>query len=366
MKRFIIVGCLLLAGIMAGIFYYSGEHTEAPPLQKVGVVMMGEKDDSSWNISHVEGLDKVTRDSGVPVVWREGVELWDAPQVMEELIGEGCRVIIVTSWELEDATLQEAAKYPRVSFLQARSQKEGPNILCYTGRFYQMNYLCGLAAGAYAKSGAIGYVSSVPNPESIRAVDAFAIGVRKVNPEAKVYLRYAGSWTSDSLVGMAAGQLMRDHPEIQVLAGQAGSDGYLEVARQKGIKAIGCNIDQSKKFPETVVTAPLWHWEVIYGKALRETAYARVSSRSYLGGVDSGLFSFLRTPLLHVKMGEGETLESFMEGERQRIVAGYFDAFYGPLRDNQGQLRVPQGENLSDDVLFGSLDWYAEGVQLDD
>ena len=55
-----------------------------------------------------------------------------------------------------------------------------------------------------------------------------------------------------------------------------------------------------------------------------------------------------------------------MEGERQRIVAGYFDAFYGPLRDNTGQLRVPQGENLSDDVLFGSLDWYAEGVQLDD
>lgn len=366
MKRFIIVGCLLLAGIMAGIFYYSGEHTEAPPLQKVGVVMMGGRDDSSWNISHVEGLDKVTRDSGVPVVWRDGVELWDAPQVMEELIGEGCRVIIVTRRELEDATLQMAAAYPRLSFLQARSQKEAPNVLCYTGRFYQMNYLCGLAAGAYAKSGAIGYVSSVPNPENIRAVDAFAIGVRKVNPEAKVYLRYAGSWTDDSLVGTAARQLMANHPEIQVLAGQAGDEGYIEVAREKGIKAIGCNIDQSAEFPETVLTAPLWHWEVVYGRALKETAYARVSSRSYLGDADSGLFSFLRTPLLQVEMEDGETLESFMDNERQRISAGYFDAFYGPLRDNQGLLRVPAGENLSDDVLFSSLDWYAEGVQLDD
>lgn len=366
MKKFIIVGCLLLAGIMAGIFYYSSERRPAPPQQKVGVVMMGSRDGSSWNASHVEGLDKVVKESGVPVVWRDEVNAWDAPQVMEGLIGEGCRVIIVTSWELEDATLQEAEDHPRISFLQARSQKEGQNILCYTGRFYQMNYLCGLAAGIYAKSGAIGYVSSVANPESIRAVDAFAIGVRKVNPAAKVYLRYAKSWTGNAEVRATAARLMQEHPDIEVLAGQAGSDGYIEVARDKGIKAIGCNVDQSGKYPGTVITAPIWHWEVVYAQALKETAYARVSSRSYLGGVDSGLYSFLRTPLLQMKLESGESLESFMEGERQRIVAGYFDAFYGPLRDNKGQLRVPKGENLSDDVLFGSLDWYAEGVQLDD
>ncbi len=43
---------------------------------------------------------------------------------------------------------------------------------------------------------------------------------------------------------------------------------------------------------------------------------------------------------------------------------GEEDVFYGPLRDREGNKRVPAGENLSDDELFQRLNWYVEGVEL--
>lgn len=366
MKRFLAFVCVLLVCIVGGVFYYSERPLPPPPPQKVGVLMMGSRENSSWNEAQARGIEKTAEERGAVVVWRYNVVPSEAGSTVEKLIEDGCRIIVGTAPEFDTIIHQMALQYPKVSFMQAGSQQEANNLLCYTGRFYQTNYLCGLVAGRFASSGELGFVGSNPRPEVIRMVNAFTIGVRKANPEAKVYLRYAGSWIDDAAGREAADSLMQAHPGIQVIAGQVGFDGYISAAKQRGIYAIGCNIDLSRQYPETLLTAPVWNWEVFFRRAMLETAYGRASSRLYVGTIDSGLYSISQTPLLREAEAKDPTLEPMIRREYESIVEGSFDAFYGPVVDSKGVLQVQAGENLGDEVLFGTLDWYVEGVQLDE
>ena len=62
-----------------------------------------------------------------------------------------------------------------------------PNLVPFMGRMYQARYLAGLVAGCTTRTGAIGYVAATNIPEVVRGIDAFALGVRRAAPEAKVY-----------------------------------------------------------------------------------------------------------------------------------------------------------------------------------
>ena len=42
---------------------------------------------------------------------------------------------------------------------------------------------------------------------------------------------------------------------------------------------------------------------------------------------------------------------------------GGFDVFYGPVYDNNGELRINEGENISDKTMIHNFKWYVEGVE---
>ena len=57
-----------------------------------------------------------------------------------------------------------------------------------------------------------------------------------------------------------------------------------------------------------------------------------------------------------------EGIEDEIKKELDRIQSGEFDVFYGPVKDQDGNIRVEKGENMSDEVLLNRFDWYVEGV----
>jgi simple sugar transport system substrate-binding protein len=50
------------------------------------------------------------------------------------------------------------------------------------------------------------------------------------------------------------------------------------------------------------------------------------------------------------------------EAVRTGIIDGTLHPFAGPITDNAGEVRVAEGEQLTDEQLL-SMDWYVEGVQ---
>ena len=45
----------------------------------------------------------------------------------------------------------------------------------------------------------------------------------------------------------------------------------------------------------------------------------------------------------------------------QKIINGEFKVFEGPIKDQSGNVKVPEGKVMTDDELL-SFDWFVEGV----
>ena len=54
-----------------------------------------------------------------------------------------------------------------------------------------------------------------------------------------------------------------------------------------------------------------------------------------------------------------------MTREMERLNSGTFDVFYGPIYDNEGNLRVAEGETMTDNAMLNEFDWYVEGVVIE-
>lgn len=325
---------------------------------KAGVLMVGHRKDNSWNEAHWLGIREAALEAEVQVVCEENVAPEDCAAVMERLIGEGCNIIINTSVSFEEGAKQVAPRHHDVSFLQATGNAILPNLSPYMGRMYQARYLAGIVAGSYSRTGAVGYVTTVAIPETIRGINAFALGVRRVNPRAEVYVKYTEAWSDDEAAKKATEALLAEAPRIDVLGLHIDTYGPLDVAREHGIRAIGCN-SWSKDYRDVLLTAVVWQWDRLYAKQLQQALRGGLSGRNYLLGIESGIVDL--APLSQDCSWEAQRL--VWETKRQ-LVDGSLDVFYGPIRDRQGIMRAVEGESIPDRELFGKMDWYVEGVRL--
>jgi basic membrane protein A and related proteins len=53
-----------------------------------------------------------------------------------------------------------------------------------------------------------------------------------------------------------------------------------------------------------------------------------------------------------------------MERRTQEMIAGHFDVFWGPIKEQTGNVRIAAGEKPADDVSL-RMDWFVEGVGRD-
>ena len=43
-----------------------------------------------------------------------------------------------------------------------------------------------------------------------------------------------------------------------------------------------------------------------------------------------------------------------------------FDVFYGPITDNEGNVRIKSGQSMTDENMLNNFFWYVEGVVADE
>ncbi len=358
MKKLIaVIGIILfLIGMILLEQGTSEQFAEKP--RKGGILMVGSAADSSWNEAHRAGIDQAAEKLELPLEYEENVTPENCPAVIERMIANGCNIIISTSISFEEGVKEVAQLHHDVSFLQATGNVARPNLAPYMGRMYQARYLAGIVAGKYSRSHAIGYIATVSIPEVIRGIDAFALGARHADPDAVVHVKYTGSWSDDEQAKIATEELLSQVPEIDVISMHLDTYGPLQIARAHGIQAIGCNV-RNPEYEDILLTATIWNWDTLYSRYLREAIQGRLSGRSYLVGMETGIVD-----LAPLSGRCDEEIVRMVQAEKDEIVKGEKDVFYGPIYDQQGNLRAAEGENLSDKVLFDQLDWYVEGVRL--
>ena len=358
MKWFILPLLLLLA-IMVGVLmvHDQGPNAKGSAHMRVAVIMTGMRNDRSWNEAHYEALEKVAKRLNLEMAYYENVPSDSTAYIiMEKAVSNGAKVVIPTSIEYGDAALAAAKEHPDVKFLHATGIKTESNVSTFFGRVYQMRYLTGIVAGLKTKTNEIGYVAAYNISEVNRGINAFALGVQKVNPNAKVFVSWSNSWVDESMAADATRDLLSKH-RIDVLTVHVNALSPYEIADEKNIWIIGYNKDNSLRFPKHFLTASVWHWERFYGPQIELLLRGKYVSRSYWLGAETGVVD-LAPMTEHVD----EDTRRMVEQERDRLANTLFDVFQGPIVDNHGCVRVEKGESMTDEDLLNNFNWYVKGV----
>ena len=358
--RWIVLTSILALAMIAGVLFMFGPETafeDKPEKVRVAMIMAGLRNDHSWNETHFEAIQKAENLLDLDVAYYENVPFDSTAQdTMEEAIRNGAKIVIANSLGYGAAEMAVARNHPEVKFFYATGLKASTNLSSFFGRMYQLRYLSGIVAGMKTKTNEIGYVAAFNIPEVNRGINAFTLGVQKVNPDAKVYVSWSGSWNDESRAADSTRSLLEKH-NIDVLTTHLDALSPYEIADNNNVWIIGYNRDNSKRFPDRFLTAPVWHWENFYIPKIREVLQDKFEGRSYWLGLESGIMD-----LAELTHNVEDSIRQVVEDEKTRLTRGKFDVFYGPIEDNHGNIRVGEGESMTDDAMLNRFDWYVKGV----
>jgi basic membrane protein A len=282
-----------------------------------------------------------------------------AEAAIRDCIGAGANIIIAASWGYMDVCEKLAGEFPGVVFAHATGYKHNDtNFTNYAGRLYQARYLSGIVAGLKTRTGKIGYVAAMgkDNSEVTGGINAFAIGVEEVNPDARVHVRLTYSWFDPMGETVAAERLIASG--CDVIAQHCNTPSPVIAAEKAGVWGIGFNSDMGKDAPGAVLTSVVIHWGVFYTQLVESVINGSFRSSPHFYGLAEGVADISPLSEAYAAPGTAEALEA----ARDRIIRGGFNVFDGPLETNDGRITGEEGKTLSDGEILGGIDWYYRTV----
>ena len=340
------------------------EPTEAPPAEepvaeplKVAFIYIGQPGDLGWTYEHDRGRKMLEEELGDQVettVVMDVPEGPDAEKAIRDVVQQGAKVVFATSFGYMDPMLTVAQEFPDVYFEHCSGYKTADNMATYFGRMYQPRYLSGLVAGSMTEDNFIGYVAAHPIPEVIRGINAFTLGVRRVNPDAEVHVVWTNTWYDPVDEREAAEALLDEGADI--IAQHQDTTEPQKAAQERGKLSIGYDSDMRQFVGDTVLTSPVWNWGVYYVKTVQDVLNGTWVTHQYWGGMADGVVALAElSPLVP------DDVKQLVDQEEEKILSGEWDVFCGPIYDQDGELRVPEGECMSDADML-SMDWFVQGV----
>lgn len=167
----------------------------------------------------------------------------------------------------------------------------------------------------------IGYVAAFPIEEVNRGINAFTLGVKSVNPQAKVYVSWSMSWDDDEAVADAAYRLL-DGRNIDVVTTHSDSLKAIDIASGRGLWTIGYNYDNSDKYGDKYLAAAVWDWGDFYEQRILECLQGRFQGVNYWESMDTGIVKLTELSD-RVKPG----IRYAVETAKAKLMKGGFDVF---------------------------------------
>jgi basic membrane protein A and related proteins len=352
---FVLITLLVLPGCKAK---ESGTEVaaEAEPF-KVAYVFLSLPGDLGWTYEHEAGRKAVEAKFGdkVETTYIENVpEGPDAARIIRQYAQQGYDMIFATSFGYMDPMVEIAAEFPDIYFEHCSGYKMSDNMATYFGRMYQARYLSGLVAGNATKTNSIGYVAAFPIPEVLRGINAFTLGVQKVNPDATVNVVWTNTWYDPVKEREAAVALLDSG--VDIIAQHQDTTEPQKAAQERGLLSIGYDSDMGSFVGESVLVSPVWQWGNYYTDTVGAAMNGTWSSHSYWGGLKEGVVKLSDfSPLVP------QDIKDLVAAEEKKIIDGTWDVFWGEVKDQEGNVVVAAGETMADGDMLG-MGFLVEGV----
>jgi simple sugar transport system substrate-binding protein len=325
---------------------------------KIGFVYVSPIGSAGWTYQHELGrqfLEK-TFAGKVKTTYVESVpEGADAERVIRRLAQEGNKLVFTTSFGYMDPTVKVARAFPNTMFEHATGYKTAKNSGTYIIKFEEGRYLAGLVAGKMSKTGTAGYVAAFPIPEVIRGINAFTIGMREVNPKAKVKVVWVSSWYDPGKEREAAEALIAQGADV--IMQHTDSTAPVQAAEAKGVYAIGYHSDMSKFGPKAHLVASTHNWTGYYQAVVDKVMKNQWKAEQFVGGIKEGMV---------VMAGWGPMVpaevKQLVAAKEDAIKTGKFAPFQGPVKTQDGKEVVASGKVMPEKDI-ANMSFYVEGVE---
>ncbi|MDR1412591.1 MAG: BMP family ABC transporter substrate-binding protein [Actinomycetes bacterium] len=341
----------------------AGDAATGEPLT-VGFIYIGTVSDGGYTQAQHAGTVAMEEYFGgkVKAIWKEEVDDTNkqaATDAAIQMIDQGAKVIIGTSYGFMDA-LDELANnpdYAEIDFLHFSGNKMNEtNFGNYFGAMEEPRYLSGIVAGSMTKTNKLGYVAAFPYTEVQIGINAFTLGAQSVNPDVEVKVVYINSWY-DPANEKAAAEALLDQ-DCDVITQHADTTGPQLAAAAAGKYCIGYNLDNSgiADLEKAFLTAPVWHHEVYLIPTVQAILDGSWTPESYYGTMADGYIG-----LAPLTANVPDDITAKVTEVQQQIEAGTKPIFVGPIKDNAGKERVPEGTTLDRSGIW-AIDYLVAGA----
>lgn len=324
---------------------------------KVGIIFVGSQRDLGWNQAAAAGADYVEQTlPDVEVIRAENIpETVEVQAVAEQMIRDGATIVIPTSFGYSDPTKAILEKHSEIVFLHLGDLEIYENYGSFFANIWQLEYAAGRAAGKTTKSNKLGFIAAFPIPSSMLNINAFHLGAQSVNPDVETTVVFTSDWC-DPGKQVTAVKTMTD-AGIDVLSLQQDcTKTVIEAAERAGVWVTGFHYDASAAAPNYWITGATWNWGPIMAQVIHEIRTGVYQSSVKLAGIEAGWAKL--APFGDSVPEETQKLVlDAVEGLRD----GSISPFTGPIYDQDGEIRIAEGETASDEYLQG-VDWLVQGV----
>jgi len=331
----------------------------------IGVIYVGARDDYGYNQSHAMAAAELKKMPGIKVVEEENVPETSAVQKsMNGMISQdGAALLIPTSYGYFDPhVLAVAPKHPDVRFSHCgglwTEGKHPKNVGSFFGYIEECQYLNGVIAGHMTKSKKIAFIAAKPIPQVLRNINAFTMGARSVNPAITCSVIFTGDWSMAVKEAEATNSLADQGCDVFTMHVD-GPKVIVETAAKRGKMVCGYHASQAKLAPNAYLTGAEWNWVTAY-KTVAEAAQSGKPHPNFLrGGLKEG----------YVKMSAygpavTDAAKKNADDIKAKMIAGTFDVFKGPLKDNKGKEVIAAGKvQKQTDLELEKMNYLVEGVQ---
>ena len=306
-------------------------------------------EDSAWNYWHNLGRLEAEEKLGgkLETAVRIVPSRADFAGEIANLIADGYTAIFATSPVMLNSSIEPALSHPDVKFLCCSLLSNYTNIRTYYIRFYEAKFLLGLAAGILSENGKIGYIADFPIYGTPAAANAFALGARMVNPQARIYLNwFSASWFN-------ADRPFED-PEIRVVCNRDIT------APNHDARDYGLYLRNGEEIINMATLIPRWgpFYRMMIERILNGTfnqSENRDNVTNYWWGLGSQIldvaFSSRFDPYA------ARIINHF----REELRTGAFSPFEGELRDQSGTLRCSADRRLTPAEIL-CMDYLADNI----
>lgn len=316
------------------------------------------RDDRGFNSAHAAAEEAIAEKYGdqVEVVTADNLPYTDqTTQIARQFVAQGADVLVDTSG-FGNLFTQVCTQNQEIHCIQISPQEELPeNMTGWTYNFPYASYVGGYAAGQMTESDTVGYVVPSDSPRVTAALNGYALGCLAANPDCVVRTVTINTFYDPPKENQAVNTLA--DAGADVVTAFVNGQSFCGAAERRGIRAIGIFTDALDQCPESTITSTVTNYEPLYSDLVD----------SILDGTWQGeQLIYMPKDLLGLG-GWNEDVPEDVQSETEQVLSevqsGELDPFAGPIRDNDGKVRVPEGEAIDEEFLYSEWDWYVENIR---